>query len=157
MNARETYQPGTALVNALRGLPDVGDMPPDDIVAELARSFRKRLIMGERRILATAAMESLDPDGRLLVAEGIETALSLLSGLPDAGLRIWAALSTSGMARLALPPDPGELVIAPDGDTPGMNAATKLADRACAAGWRVSIMDIPDGADWNDIAQKVAA
>jgi len=95
--------------------------------------------------------------GPLLVAEGIETALSLLSGLPDAGLRIWAALSTSGMAKLALPPDPGELVVAPDGDAPGIKAATKLADRACAAGWSVRIMDIPDGADWNDIAQKVAA
>jgi len=56
-----------------------------------------------------------------------------------------------------LPPDPGELVIAPDGDTAGMKAATKLADRACAAGWRVRVMDCPTGHDWNDLAREVAA
>jgi len=95
--------------------------------------------------------------GALLVAEGIETALSLLSALPDASPRVWAALSTSGMAGLILPPDPGELVIAPDGDDEGRKAADELADRACAAGWRVRIMKCPDGADWNDIASEVAA
>jgi len=94
--------------------------------------------------------------GPLLVAEGIETALSLLSGLSDASPRVWAALSTSGMANLALPSDPAELVIAPDGDTPGMKAATQLADRACAAGWRVRVMDCPAGHDWNDLTQRVA-
>ena len=96
-------------------------------------------------------------DGPLVVAEGIETALSILSGLPDASPRVWAALSTSGMAGLVLPRDPGELVIAPDGEDAGRKAADKLADRACAAGWRVRIMKCPDGADWNDIASEVAA
>ncbi len=95
--------------------------------------------------------------GALLVAEGIETALSLLSALPDASPRVWAALSTSGMAGLILPPDPGELVIAPDGEDAGRKAADKLADRACAAGWRVRIMKCPDGADWNDISSEAAA
>ena len=95
--------------------------------------------------------------GPLVVAEGIETALSLLSGLPDAGLRIWAALSTSGVSNLGLPQDPGELVLAPDGDAPGREAADKLANRACGIGWSVSIMDIPDGADWNDLSEGVAA
>ena len=95
--------------------------------------------------------------GPLLVAEGIETALSLLSALPDDHPRVWAALSTSGMAGLILPPDPGELVIAPDGDDAGRKAANKLADRASAAGWLVRIMKCPDGADWNDISSEVAA
>ena len=95
--------------------------------------------------------------GALLVAEGIETALSLLSALPDASPRVWAALSTSGMAGLILPPDPGELVIAPDGDDEGRKAASRLADRACAAGWRVRIMCCPDGSDWNDLGRGVAA
>ena len=94
--------------------------------------------------------------GPLVAAEGAETSLSLLSGLQHARPRVWAALSTSGMAGLILPPDPGELVIAPDGDMPGRKAAEKLADRAVAAGWRVRIMRCPDGADWND-AQEVAA
>jgi hypothetical protein len=95
--------------------------------------------------------------GPLVVAEGIETALSLLSGLPDACPRVWAALSTSGMAGLVLPRNPGELVLAPDGDAPGREAANKLADRASAAGWHVRIMRCPDGADWNDLAHGVAA
>ena len=68
-----------------------------------------------------------------------------------------AGLSTSGMAGLVLPLDPGELVIAPDGDAPGRKAANKLAKRASAAGWRVRIMKCPDGADWNDISNEVVA
>ncbi len=96
-------------------------------------------------------------DGPLVVAEGIETALSLLSGLSDASPRVWAALSTSGMAGLVLPQHPGELVLAPDGDAPGRRAATKLANRAIATGWRVRIMRCPDGSDWNDVSSEVAA
>ncbi len=92
----------------------------------------------------------------MLVAEGVETALSLLSALPDASPRVWAALSTSGMAGLVLPRDIGELVIAPDGDDAGRKAANKLAERASAAGWHVRIMKCPDGADWNDISSEMA-
>ena len=95
--------------------------------------------------------------GSLVVAEGIETALSLLSGITDARPRVWAALSTPGMAGLILPPDPGELVLAPDGDTPGQNAANKLADRAASAGWHVRIMKCPEGADWNDFENEAVA
>ncbi len=95
--------------------------------------------------------------GPLVVAEGIETALSLLSGLQDVGPRVWAALSTSGMSGLILPPDHGELVLAPDGDVPGREAANKLADRGGAARWRVRIMKCPDEADWNDVSSEVAA
>ena len=94
--------------------------------------------------------------GAFVVCEGIETALSLLSGLSDASPRVWAALSTSGMAGLVLPRDPGELVIAPDGDAPGREAANKLADRATTAGWLVRIMKCPDGSDWNDMWSEVA-
>ncbi len=65
-------------------------------------------------------------------------------------------ISTSGMSGLVLPRNPGELVLAPDGDAPGRAAANKLADRAGTAGWRVRVMNCPDGADWNDIASEVA-
>ncbi len=95
--------------------------------------------------------------GPLVVAEGVETALSLLSALPDANPRVWAALSTSGMAGLILPRAPGEMVLAPDGDAAGRKAANKLAARATSAGWRVRIMRCPDGSDWNDLAHEVAA
>jgi hypothetical protein len=96
--------------------------------------------------------------GPLVVAEGVETSLAVLQGLSDAKPRVWAALSTSGMAALILPPDPGEVVLAPDGDDAGRDAAKKLTQRAIRAGWRVRVMKIQDGRDWNDhIASEAAA
>ena len=106
---------------------------------------------------AGGAVRLSDGPGPLVVAEGIETGLSLLSGLQDARPRVWAALSTSGMAGLVLPPDSGEMVLAPDGDAPGRAAANKLADRAGVAGWRVRVMDCPTGFDWNDVSSEAAA
>lgn len=97
-------------------------------------------------------------DGPLIVAEGIETALSLLDAFSTERPRVWAALSASGMASMQLPPERAELVIAPDGDPAGRGGAEKLADRAYAAGWSVRIMEPPGaGIDWNDIAMREAA
>ncbi len=121
-----------------------------------AKAFTERAKMMLGRCAGGAVRLSGGP-GPLVVAEGIETALSLLSGLPDASPRVWAALSRGGMAGLVLPQYPGELVLAPDGDAPGRDAANKLADRAGTAGWRVRVMDCPDGHDWNDLEQGVAA
>lgn len=89
--------------------------------------------------------------GPLVVAEGIETALSLASGLLSGPATVWAALSTSGLIGLALPREPGRLTIASDGDAPGRVAAHKLAERANALGWKVSLLPAPDGCDWNDV------
>ena len=89
--------------------------------------------------------------GPLVVAEGIETALSLASGLLGRPATIWAALSTSGIRGLRLPSQPGRLTIAPDGDTAGREAANTLAERAHALGWQVSLLSAPAGRDWNDI------
>ncbi len=108
-------------------------------------------------VCAGGAVRLSGRSGPLVLCEGIETGLSLLEGLQDASPRVWAALSTSGMAGLVLPRDPSELVLAPDGDAPGREAANKLAARACAAGWRVRIMRCSDGSDWNDLAHEVAA
>jgi hypothetical protein len=89
--------------------------------------------------------------GPLLVCEGIETGLSLASGLLDGGEEVWAALSTSGMAGLRLPAKPAELTIASDGDAPGRKAAQALAHRAHALGWAASLLAAPEGIDWNDV------
>lgn len=88
---------------------------------------------------------------RLVVAEGIESGLSLLCGLLDSPATVWAALSTSGLRGLRLPPQPGRLTIACDGDGPGREAAHNLAERAHGLGWCVSILDPGTGADFNDI------
>ena len=85
------------------------------------------------------------------MAEGIESALSLLCGPLDGPATIWAALSTSGLRSLRLPDPPGRLTVAADGDKPGREAAHALAERAHATGWTVGLLDPGDGADWNDI------
>lgn len=91
--------------------------------------------------------------GPLAVAEGIETALSLASGMLRYPAAIWACLSTAGMAGLRLPDRPHRLTIATDGDEAGRAAGYKLAERAALLGWSVSLLSAPDGRDWNDILQ----
>lgn len=98
------------------------------------------------------ALRVADGPGALVVAEGLETALSLSSGLLRVPATVWAALSAPGVAGLRLPDGiPHKLTIAPDGDTAGRDAAHRLAERATALGWTVSLLLAPDGRDWNDI------
>lgn len=100
---------------------------------------------------AGGAVVLAEAQGPLVVAEGIETGLSLASGLLRGPATIWAALSTSGMRGLHLPPEPRRLIIASDGDAPGQEAATVLAERATVLGWKVMLLPAPDGHDWNDV------
>ena len=94
--------------------------------------------------------------GPLIVAEGIETALSLPALLAETG-PIWAALSTSGMQALRLPETPGEMIVAVDGEEAGREAGRALAQRATAGGWRVRIADPGDGLDFNDLLHREGA
>jgi hypothetical protein len=105
---------------------------------------------------AGGAVRVSDGQGPLVVSEGIETALSLASGLLRTPATIWAALSTSGIRCLKLPPEPSRLTIAPDGDDAGRTAAQALAERAHALGWKVSLLPAPHGCDWNDILTRKA-
>ena len=109
---------------------------------------------------AGGAVRLLGGHRQLVVAEGIETALSLASGLLPGPMSLWAALSASGMTALRLPPlvSGAELVVASDGDRAGREAAHALAERAHALGWAVSLAPAPDDQDWNDVLQgRVAA
>ncbi len=106
---------------------------------------------------AGGAVRLSDRPSRLVVVEGIESGLSLLCGLLDSPATVWAALSTSGLRGLRLPPQPGRLTIACDGDRPGREAAYALAERAHALGWQTGILDPGDGADFNDILGKAVA
>jgi len=106
---------------------------------------------------AGSAVRLADGPARLVVAEGIESGLSLLCGLFDGHATIWAALSTSGLRGLHLPTQAGRLTIATDGDKPGREAVHALADRAHGLGWKVGILDPRTGADFNDILQERAA
>ncbi|QYK43563.1 MAG: toprim domain-containing protein [Paracoccaceae bacterium] len=103
------------------------------------------------------AVQLARASGPLVVAEGIETALSLASGLLCEPATVWAALSTSGMRALELPACTGRLTVACDGDAPGRAAALMLAERAYGLGWRVGLLDPGDGADFNDLLRKGVA
>ena len=117
-------------------------------------SGKAGLANGDKLMLGATAGGAVRLSGgasRLAVAEGIESALSLLCGLLTGPAQVWAALSTSGMRALRLPAQIGQLVIAGDGDQPGREAVHVLANRAHALGWRVSLIDPGESADFNDI------
>ena len=87
----------------------------------------------------------------LLIAEGIETALAAMQATELPG---WAALSTSGMRALRLPPEVRRVVILADNDK---NGAGKRAARAAALRWlaegrgvRIAMPPQP-GWDFNDL------
>jgi hypothetical protein len=91
----------------------------------------------------------LGPVGdRLMVAEGIETALS---GMQATGRPTWAALSTVGMRALDLPVAVREVIVLADGDKPGEVAASEAAMRWKREGRRVRIARPPQGRDFNDM------
>jgi hypothetical protein len=121
--------------------------------------FNKAAIDPDKMMLGATsggAVRLSDGPSRLVVSEGIENGLSLLCGLLNSPATIWAALSTSGLRRLRLPPQPQRLTIATDGDGPGREAGHALAVRAHALGWQVSILDPGTGRDFNDILQERA-
>ena len=158
----------TTLPDSLRWMPDIYHAPTSSwcsaMVAKVYpiggvhRTFftkkGKRVVKNAKMMLgpcAGGAVPLSDASGPLVVCEGIETGLSLLSGLLYERATVLAALSTSGMKALKLPANASDLLIASDGDEPGRAAATSLASRAAATGWNVSMLPAPQGADWNDV------
>jgi Toprim domain-containing protein len=82
----------------------------------------------------------------LAAGEGLETMLSLKSVLPD--LPMVAALSTSHLAALLLPPSLRRLYLAADNDAAGHRAATRLTERARDAQIEAHLL-LPRADDWN--------
>jgi hypothetical protein len=92
----------------------------------------------------------------LVVAEGIETALSVQQAT---GVPAWAALSAVGIENLVLPSPPlaANIVIAADNDPRGLQAAETAARRFVAEGRRVRIALPPEPhADFNDALRAEA-
>ena len=83
----------------------------------------------------------------LLVGEGIETVLSIVSALPDTVAA--AALSAGSLGAFAPPPGVTRLLIARDNDMEGELAAERLARRCARSGIAVHVL-VPEGADFND-------
>lgn len=91
---------------------------------------------------------------RLLIAEGIETALSAMQATAQA---TWAALSTSGLRALELPLEVRDVVVLADGDAPGEAAARDAGIRWKRQGRRVRIARPPRGFDFNDVLRGRAS
>ena len=83
----------------------------------------------------------------LLVGEGIETVLSLVSAMPDTVAA--AALSAGSLGAFAPPPGVTQLVVARDNDPEGEHAAERLARRCARAGVAARVV-APFGNDFND-------
>ena len=91
----------------------------------------------------------LAPAGEtLMIGEGIETCLSVMQ---TAALPAWAALSTSGLRGLVLPPGVREVIVLADGDDPGEQAAQSAALRWTREGRTARIARPPQGLDFNDV------
>jgi hypothetical protein len=95
------------------------------------------------------------PGTRVYIAEGIETALSVVALLPDA--RVLACISLSNMGAVLLPPNVAEVVLLSDGDQNDQaRAAFDAAVQAHAkAGRTVRVWrsEVP-GEDLNDALQR---
>ena len=167
----ETYLRGRGITcempNSLRFSPDlyhapsaswccamIGDISTGGVHRTYFNKQGNRLTKSAKMMLgpcAGGAVRLSGGEGLLVVCEGIETGLALLSGLLRCPATVWAALSTSGIKSLILPDTPHKLIIATDGDAAGKEAGDKLAMRATALGWKVSLMPAPNGTDWADV------
>lgn len=102
-----------------------------------------------------ASIKLLEPNnGRLAVAEGIETALAFHLGTQ---MPVWATISAGGMERIILPPSITEITIAIDNDESGrgQNAAYILAQRLINEGRTVKrVMPPKLGSDFADMLME---
>ena len=84
--------------------------------------------------------------GTLLVGEGIETVLSIVTAIPETVAA--AALSAGSLGAFAPPPGVTRLVIARDNDAEGERAAERLV-RRCARTGVAALVVVPEGDDFN--------
>jgi putative DNA primase/helicase len=91
---------------------------------------------------------------RLGVGEGIETCLSVQQ---EVEVPVWAALSTSGLRKLELPPIVRAVTILADADAAGEEAALEAGRRWKAAGLVAKIARPKGGADFNDMLRAKGA
>ena len=87
------------------------------------------------------------PADTLVVGEGIETVLSIVTALPDTVAA--AALSAGSLGAFAPPAGVARLVIARDNDVEGERAADCLVRRCARTGVPATVI-VPDGGDFND-------
>jgi hypothetical protein len=113
------------------------------------------IVGGTIRIWRGASGKALAeaPEGEtVVIAEGIETALSIAVACP--ALRVLSAVSLGNMARVALPPAIRSVIIAADNDPADNQAAARGLAAAIAhfaeGGRLVRVARSPVGKDFND-------
>jgi putative DNA primase/helicase len=109
-----------------------------------------KMMLGQCRG-GSVRLGTAQPDQWLVIAEGIETTLSVMQAC---GLPGWAALSASGLSSLILPPEAAKLLICADNDAngTGQRTAVEAAQRFLHEGRRVRFAMPPkSGADFNDL------
>lgn len=102
-----------------------------------------------------AAIRLFEPDTRLAITEGIETALAVrqVNAWP-----VWAAISAWGLKNVEIPPSVQSVLIAADHDDAGIRSAQALASRLINEGREVRLL-LPSvqGADWLDVVNDYSA
>nr|WP_242006358.1 toprim domain-containing protein [Acetobacter estunensis] len=114
---------------------------------------------GSIRLWRGATGKSLgmaEPGESVIVAEGIETGLSVALACPE--YRTLCAVSLSNMGRLELPEAITDIIIAADNDA-GNESARKALDAACQKfieQGRIVRVAMPEtkGRDWNDVIRE---
>ena len=114
---------------------------------ELAKANLPRPRKALGRVHGLAVRFGAADTGTLLVGEGIETVLSIVTALPETVAA--AALSAGSLGAFAPPAGLARLVIARDNDLEGERAAERLA-RRCARAGVAALTIVPDGGDFND-------
>ena len=98
-----------------------------------------------------------EPKKVLALAEGIETALSIVVGT---GLPCWSCISANGLISVQIPSEVEHVYIYADKDRSGVGqeAAEKLRERLISDGIYAEIVSVPyaipanaKGIDWNDV------
>ena len=128
----------------------------DPVHPVLARVSRPRKALGRIHGLAVRFGEPTTAS-TLLVGEGIETVLSLVTVLPDGALRTTvpsgtfaaAALSAGSLGAFVPPSHITRLIIAQDRDKAGVRAARRLQLRCTRLGIASAVL-LPAGNDFND-------
>ncbi len=150
-----------ALVAAVTGgageHPGAGERPDRNAVCGVLRTWldhrrpAKARVSRPRKALGRVhghAVRFGDPaDGTLLVGEGIETVLSLVTAVPS--IAAAAALSAGSLGAFSPPAGTARLLIARDNDEEGERAALRLARRCTRAGVDATVIS-PRGEDFND-------
>ena len=138
--------------------PGPGECPDHNAVCGVLRTWldhqrpakasvsRPRKALG--RVHGHAVRFGHPADGAsLLVGEGIETVLSLVTAVPS--IAAAAALSAGSLGAFAPPPGVARLVIARDNDDEGERAAARLV-RRCEYARVAAAVIVPRGTDFNE-------